>query len=110
MPLPCLKLAIDSEQLLLLWSLNTLEQSASAPSTAVAALGKAVASFGGQLDAIGAAESDEDLQQTIQKTQSNLLLVFSLRKLQVWPPGLVTMQWPMNAAIPIVSVPPRVGA
>ena len=83
MPLSCLKLAMDSTQLLLMWSLRNLEQSVSPSSAAVTALSKAVASFGDQLDAIGAAEDDADVQQHIQKTQSNLFLVFSPRKLQV---------------------------
>lgn len=85
-PLSCLKLAIDSTQLLLMWSLRTLEQSASPSNTAVTALSKAAASFGNQLDAIGAVEDDADVQQRIQKTQSNLFLVFSPRKLKVCLP------------------------
>ena len=76
-----------SVQLLLMWTLRNLEQSPSPSSAAVTTLAKAVASFGGQLDGIGAAEDDANVQQTIQKTQSNLFLVFSLRKLKVWLPG-----------------------
>ena len=88
-PGSCLKLAIVSVQLLLMWSLRNLEEQSSSPSsTAMTALSKAVASFGGQLDAIGAAEDDEDVQRTIQRTQSNLFLVFSLRKLKVRAPAM----------------------
>lgn len=83
-PPSCLKLAIDSVQLLLMWSLRSLEQISAPASTAVSALAKEVASFGGQLDAIGAAEDDTDVQHAIQKTQSSLFLVFSMRKLKVW--------------------------
>ena len=79
----CMKLAIDSTQLLLLWSLRDLEQSAAPASSAVTALAKAVTSFGAQLDEIGAAEEDTEVQQAIQKSQSNLFLVFSERKLKV---------------------------
>ena len=85
-PLSCLKLAIDSTQLLLMWSLRNLEQSASPSGAAVTALSKAVASFCDQLDAIGAAEDNADVQLNIQKTQSNLFLVFSARKLKVCLP------------------------
>lgn len=83
LPPECMKLAIDSTQLLLLWSLRDLEQSAAPASSAVTALAKAVASFGAQLDEIGAAEEDTEVQRAIQKTQSNLFLVFSKRKLKV---------------------------
>ena len=83
-PPSCLKLAIDSVQLLLMWSLRSLEQISAPASTAVSALAKEVASFGGQLDAIGAAEDDTDVVHAIQKTQSSLFLVFSMRKLKVW--------------------------
>lgn len=82
-PLSCLKLAIDSAQLLLMWSLSNLEQSSPPSSTAITAMSKAVASFAGQLDAMGAAEDDGHLQKAIQQTQSNLYLVFSARKLKV---------------------------
>ena len=87
LPLSCLKLAIDNAQLLLMWSQRNLEQSSPPSSTAVTALSKAVASFGSQLDAIGAAEDHVDVQRTIQQTQSNLFLVFGPRKLKVWLPS-----------------------
>jgi hypothetical protein len=83
LPPECMKLAIDSTQLLLLWLLHDLEQSRAPTTSAVTALAKAVYSFGAQLDEIGAAEEDMEVQQAIQKTQSNLFLVFSERKLKV---------------------------
>lgn len=83
LPTACLTLAIEAMQLLLMWSLRGLEQSVAPEGAEVAELAKAVASFGGQLDAIGAAEDDEAVQQAIQKVQSNLFLVFSARKLKV---------------------------
>ena len=83
LPTKCIELAIDSMQLLLLWSLHDLEQSAAPASSAVTALAKAVTSFGAQLDKIGAAEEDTEVLQAIQKTQSNLFLVFSKLKLKV---------------------------
>ena len=83
LPAACLKPAIDAMQLLLMWSLRSLEQDHAPASSAVTSLAKAVASFGSQLDAIGAAEDDAEVQQALQKTQSNLFLVFSDRKLRV---------------------------
>ena len=83
LPTACLKLAIDATQLLLMWSLRGLEQDPAPASSAVASLAKAVTSFGSQLDAIGAAEDDAEVQQALQKAQSNLFLVFSDRTLRV---------------------------
>ena len=78
----CLKLAIDAKQLLLMWSLRGLEQDPAPASSAITSLAKAVSSFGSQLDAIGAAD-DAEVQQALQKAQSNLFLVFSDRTLRV---------------------------
>ena len=83
LPPVCLKLAMDATQLLLMWSLRGLEQDPAPASSAVASLAKAVTSFGRQLDAIGAAEDDAEVQQALQKAQSNLFLVFSDRTLRV---------------------------
>ena len=82
-PTACLKLAVDATQLLLMWSLRSLEQDPAPASSAIASLAKAVASFGSQLDTIGAAEDDAEVQQALQKAQSNLFLVFSDRTLRV---------------------------
>ena len=83
LPPVCLKLAVDATQLLLMWSLKGLEQEPEPASSAIASLAKAVVSFGSQLDAIGAAEDDTEVQQALQKAQSNLFLVFSDRTLRV---------------------------
>ena len=83
LPTACLKLAIDATQLLLMWSLRGLEQDPAPASSAITSLAKAVSSFGSQLDAIGAAEDDAEVQQALQKAQSNLFLVFSDRTLRV---------------------------
>ena len=83
LPPACLKLALDATQLLLMWCLRGLEQEPEPASSAIASLVKSVSSFGSQLDAIGAAENDAEVQQALQKAQSNLFLVFSDRTLRV---------------------------
>ena len=83
LPLSILALALDNTFLSLAWRIHALEGAASPSAAAAAALGKAAASFGAQLDQIGAVEAGaQALQEAIARTQADLFIIFSADKLK----------------------------